>query len=226
MTVQSPGAGGATTVEKRIAASSDDAEQRVGGATDLTSSDLELTTDGTTQQVIGLRFTALAIPAGATITNAYVQFQVDEVSTGASALTIRAENTANAPTYTTATGNVTNRATTATSVAWSPPDWPTANVATAAQRTPNLTALVQAVVSQPGWAPGNALALQISGTGRRTAEAFNGVPTAAPLLHVEYTTGSGGTDEPAAGGGRGSGPDHHAAGHAAGDRAARRHRDR
>ena len=62
-------------------------------------------------------------------------------------------------------------------------------MATAAQRTPNLTALVQAVISRPGWAQGNALALQISGTGRRTAEAFNGVATAAPLLHVEYTTG-------------------------------------
>ncbi len=187
--VQSPGAGGATTVEKRIAASSDDAEQRLSGGMDLTSSDLELTTDGTTQQVVGLRFNALAIPAGATITNAYVQFQVDEVSTGASSLTLRAEATDNAPTYTTTSGNITGRTTTTANVAWSPPDWPTANVATAAQRTPNLAALVQAVVGRPGWAQGNALALQISGTGRRTAEAFNGVATAAPLLHVEYTTG-------------------------------------
>jgi hypothetical protein len=121
VTVQpAAGGGGAQTVEKRIAASSDDAEQRVGGATDLTSSDLELTTDGTTQQVVGMRFTALAIPAGATITNAYVQFQVDEVSTGAASLTVRAENADNAPTYTTATGNVTGRATTTAGVAWSP----------------------------------------------------------------------------------------------------------
>jgi hypothetical protein len=189
VTVQPAGAGGATTVEKRIAASSDDAEQRVSGGMDLTSSDLELTTDGTTQQVVGMRFTALAIPAGATITNAYVQFQVDEVSTGASSLTIRAENTDNAPTYTTTSGNVTGRATTTANVAWSPPDWPTPDVATTAQRTPNLNTLVQAVVNRSGWAQGNALALQISGTGRRTAEAFDGVATAAPLLHVEYTTG-------------------------------------
>ena len=189
VTVQSPGAGGATTVERRIAASSDDAEQRASGGVDLTSSDLELTTDGTNQQVVGLRFTALAIPAGATITNAYVQFQVDEVSTGASSLTIRAEDTDNAPTYTTTSLNVTGRPKTGASVAWSPSDWPTVNVATTAQRTPSLNTLVQAVVGRSGWAQGNALALQISGTGRRTAEAFDGVATAAPLLHVEYTTG-------------------------------------
>jgi hypothetical protein len=49
--------------------------------------------------------------------------------------------------------------------------------------------LVQAVVGRGGWAQGNALALQVSGTGRRTAEAFEGVSSAAPLLHIEYTTG-------------------------------------
>ena len=39
------------------------------------------------------------VPAGATITNAYVQFQTDEVSTDAASLTIRAEAADNAATY-------------------------------------------------------------------------------------------------------------------------------
>lgn len=190
VTVSTSGGGGTTqTVEVRVAAGSDDVEQRLSGGMDLTSSDLELTTDGTTQQVVGLRFPGLAIPAGATVTNAYVQFQVDEVSTGAASLTIRAEAADNAPTYQTTSGNVTSRATTAASVAWSPPDWTTTGQAAAGQRTPNLAALVQAVVGRAGWAQGNALALQVSGTGRRTAEAFEGVPSAAPLLHIEWTTG-------------------------------------
>jgi hypothetical protein len=34
------------------------------------------------------------------------------------------------------------------------------------------------------------LVIIITGSGRRTAEAFDGVPAAAPLLHVEYHTGS------------------------------------
>ncbi|WP_206053774.1 PKD domain-containing protein [Nocardioides iriomotensis] len=186
------GTGGATVFEKRVAAGSDDAEQRVTGANDLTSSDLELTTDGSAQQVVGMRFTGVTVPRGATVTDAWIQFRVDEVSTGASSLTVRAENADNTPTYTTATNNVTGRATTAASVAWSPPDWPTVGAAAAAQRTPNLASLVQAVVNRTGWAAGNAMAFQVSGTGRRTAEAFEGGATFAPLLHVEYSGGASG----------------------------------
>jgi hypothetical protein len=189
VTVLPAGGGGTQTVEVRVSASSDDAEQRGSSSTNLTSTDLELTTDGTVVQVVGIRFRGVSVPAGATITNAYLQFQTDEVSTGASSLTLRAENADNTPTYTAAANNVTSRATTAASVAWSPPDWATVGQAGLGQRTPNLSALVQAVVSRAGWAPGNAMALQVSGTGRRTAEAFDGVAAAAPLLHIEYTTG-------------------------------------
>jgi hypothetical protein len=182
--------GGSQVVEVRVSAGSHDAEQAVGsGGTSLTSSDLELTTDAGTQQVVGVRFAGLQVPAGATITNAYVQFRTDEVSTGASSMTIRAEAADNTPAYQAVSGNVTGRATTSASVAWSPPDWTTVGQAAAAQRTPDLSGLVQAVVGRVGWVQGNALALQFSGTGRRTAEAFEGGASSAPLLHVEYTTG-------------------------------------
>ena len=139
-----------------------------------------------------MRFGGLQVPQGATITNAYVQFRTDETSPGAANLTIRAENVDNAPTYTAAANNIGNRATTAANVAWTPPDWTAVGEAGTAQRTPNLASVVQAVVGRAGWAQGNALALQFRGTGRRTAEAFEGGASFAPLLHVEYTTGSGG----------------------------------
>ena len=187
-----PTAGTTQAVDVRIAAGSDDAEQRVSGATDLASNDLELVTDGSTQQVVGLRFTQLLVPTGSTITNAYVQFQTDEVSTDAASLTIRAEASDNAATYQATTNNVTSRATTPVSASWTPPAWNTVGEASAAQRTPNLCALVQAVVNRSGWAQGNALALQFSGTGRRTAEAFESGAATAPRLHVEYTPGPGG----------------------------------
>ncbi|MCB0562611.1 MAG: hypothetical protein KDD09_26850, partial [Phaeodactylibacter sp.] len=63
-----------------IDSSSDDAEQDVAsGGTDLTSSDLELCTDGLIQ-LVGLRFNNLNIPQGAFITSAYIQFEVDETN--------------------------------------------------------------------------------------------------------------------------------------------------
>jgi len=192
VTVLPEGTGGGTaqTTEVRVSAGSDDAEQATGsGKTLLTSGDLELTTDGNAVQVVGVRFAGLQVPKGATVTKAYVQFRTDKVSTGASSMTIRAEKADNTPTYQSTSGNVTSRATTEASVPWSPPAWNTVGEAAAAQRTPDVSALVQAVVSRTGWASGNALAVQFSGTGRRTAEAFEGGASFAPLLHVEYTTG-------------------------------------
>ena len=54
----------------------------------LTSSDLELVYDGS-NQTVGLRFNGITIPQGATIVNAYVQFQVDEAQSEVTALTIQ-----------------------------------------------------------------------------------------------------------------------------------------
>jgi hypothetical protein len=180
-------AGTTQTFEVRVAAGSDDAEQAISGSTALTSGDLELTTDGNTQQIVGTRFTGVQIPQGATITSAHIQFRTDEVSTGAANLTIRAEASDNAPTYQAVSGNIANRTTTAINVAWAPPAWNTVNEAGTGQLTPNIATLVQAIVNRPGWSQGNALALQISGTGRRTADAFESGANFAPLLHVEWS---------------------------------------
>jgi hypothetical protein len=57
------------------------------------------------------------------------------------------------------------------------------------QQTPDLSAVIQELVNRPGWSSGNALAIIITGTGKRTAEAFNGDADGAPLLHVRYRVG-------------------------------------
>ncbi len=184
--------GGAIATERRATAGSDDAEQGVSsGSTSISSSDLELTTDGNTQQLVGVRFPNLSVPPGATVVQAYVQFWTDETTTGASSMTIRAEAADNAAAYAGTASNISGRATTG-SVPWSPPDWPTVGQGGNAQRTSDVSALVQAIVGRAGWSSGNAMALQFSGTGRRTARAVEGGAATAPLLHVEYTTGGGG----------------------------------
>jgi hypothetical protein len=189
VTVQTASGGTVLTTELRVAASSDDAEQRLSGNMNLKSSDLELIQDNSSEQLVGIRFAGLQIPAGATITNAYVQFTTDEVSLDATSLSIRAQAVDNASTFTTSSGDIASRVWTTQDVAWSPPAWNTRGEAGLAQRTPNLAALVQAVVGRAGWAQGNAIALQVSGAGRRTAESFDGASGSAPLLHVDYTVG-------------------------------------
>jgi hypothetical protein len=176
-----------TTVEVRVTASSDDAEQVTAtGKVSLTSTDLQLTTDKSSVQIVGMRFAGVAIPREATIVNAYVQFKVDEASSVATALTVQAQAADNAPTFTTATGNLSARAGTAAAVPWAPAAWPTVGAAGPDQRTPNITSVIQEIVGRTGWASGNSLVILIRGTGKRVAESYNGDRPGAPLLHVEY----------------------------------------
>lgn len=178
---------GAQAIEVRVAASSDDAEEQPSGSVSTTSTDLELVRDRH-DQIVGIRFAGVEIPAGATILNAYVQFQVDETTSGESALVVHAENVDDAATFTAASANISSRTRTSNSVAWFPPDWTTVGEAGISQRTANLASIIQEIVDRPGWAAGNALAMIISGTGRRVAEAFDGKTSAAPLLRVEFST--------------------------------------
>jgi hypothetical protein len=75
----------------RVDASADDAEENTLGGVNITSTDVELTEDGGGTQTVGLRFNNVDIPNSATITNAYVQFQVDEIDTEATTLQIAAQ---------------------------------------------------------------------------------------------------------------------------------------
>jgi hypothetical protein len=175
-----------TVVEARVSASADDAEQSVDTTSvSLTSGDLELGTDGSAQTV-GMRFAGLSIPQGVPIVDAWLQFTVDEVQSEATASTIRAQAVDNAPPFSTASNNVAGRTTTAASAGWTPLPWATVGVAGPDQRATGLAAVIQEVVDRPGWQPGNALALLFAGSGRRTAESFDGSSSGAPLLHVVW----------------------------------------
>jgi len=168
--------------EAVISQSSDDSEERSTGSMKL-ASDLELVDDPQPQNV-GLRFTGVMVPPGAAIVSAYVQFQVDEVSTGAASLSVRAEAVDDAPTFSSSSFDISSRATTSASAAWSPPPWDAVGAAGLDQRTSDLSAVVQQVVDRQGWVSGNAIALLFTGTGERTAKSFDqGNPA---RLHLEY----------------------------------------
>ncbi|HEX6921622.1 MAG TPA: hypothetical protein VF314_15500, partial [Actinomycetes bacterium] len=181
------GPNGPFTLDRSVGTGSDDAEEAAGGSVSLTSSDLELVNDGS-DQTVGLRFTGVAVPRGSTISSATVQFQTDEVTTGATSLSLRAQAADNATTFTSTSLNVSSRARTTATVGWTPAAWSAVGARGADQQTPNLASVVQEVVNRAGWASGNALALIITGTGRRTAESSEG--GAPPLLHIVYMTGT------------------------------------
>src|SRR3989304_302152 len=134
-----------STLEVRIASGANDVEERASGSVNFTSTDLELVDDGATKpdQTVGLRFAGLGIPQGAIITNAYIQFQTDEVGSAATSLFIRGEYADNAAAFADTTNNVSSRASTDAVVGWTPAAGTTGGQAGFDQRTPDLTAIVQ-----------------------------------------------------------------------------------
>jgi hypothetical protein len=171
--------------EIAVSSGANDIEERLSdGRISATSTDLDLMLDNATQQsAVGLRFLNVPIPQGATVTNAYVQFRADETTSTTADLSVAALAEDNAAAFTSGRFSLSSRPRTS-AVSWlSVPGW-SAGAVTAAQRTPNLASAIQQVVDRSLWSSGNALALVITGSGRRVAEAFEG--GAPPLLHVEY----------------------------------------
>lgn len=175
------------TIEIRIGASNDDAEE-VNGSVNTSSTDLELVDQNGDIQIVGMRFHPVDLPQGTIIIDAYVQFQVDETTTNTVSLIVQGEASDNPPPF----GSPASRSRTMASVAWTPPPWNTVSEAGPDQRTPNLAPILQEIVNRPGWTSGNAIVLLVTGSGTRTAEAYDGQSGAAPLLHVVYTASSSG----------------------------------
>ena len=187
----------ATTITKSIAAASDDAEEEGPTGTTpnrmwLNSSDIELVSDIEPaicgNQQIGLRFTAMTIPAGATITDAYLTFRAiaaDSPMTNSDAtnLTIKGQLIANAPTFTTTSGNISSRTTTTASASWTPGSWTTGSD----YNSPSIVSVIQEIVDQGTWASGNAIAIIITGTGHRASQAYDSDSATAAKLVVTYS---------------------------------------
>lgn len=200
------GAAFGSTVDRRIDNNDDDAEQPVGGASDTTSSDLEMPYENIDQedkQVVGVRFTNIPIPPGAPIISAYIQFHVDETKDGNLPvnLIIDGELSTDAADFD-AMPEIEDRPRTLASVSWAVPDWTTTSEEGPDQRTADLVAIIQEIVNQPGWALGNSIVLIISddptnpSQGIRCAESHEGEASAAPLLHIEYLSGSASQPQP------------------------------
>ncbi|MEN8181233.1 MAG: hypothetical protein ABFS46_01720 [Myxococcota bacterium] len=185
------GANGEVPVEVRVVAGSDDAEEMSSGRVKTGSRDLELTLDKLQNQTVGLRFRSVDIPQLASIENAWIQFQADEIHSEPTSLTIAAEASGDAATFLAADGNLSGRSTTSATVGWSPPPWEVAGEVGPAERTGDISAVVQQVVDRGDWSAGNDLVILITGSGKRVAEAYEGSFQDAPLLHVEYSLGGG-----------------------------------
>ncbi len=204
-------ASGNVTVHQRIINGSDDVEERIGpnkGDIDVTSSDLEFPYEDTNKgdpQILGLRFVNVGVPAGSEILDSYLEFEVDETKGGTEPVNviIDAQLTPDAEPFADVANNISDRPSrTTAAVPWAVPNWTKNDVK---WQTPDISAIVAELTGQEGWAAGNAMVFIVEddpcnpSSGVRCAEAVEGEPTAAVLLHVGGITEAATAPSPAGG---------------------------
>jgi hypothetical protein len=147
-------------------------------------------------QKIGLRFQDVNIPYGSVIQSSYIQFRSDETNSDPAELLIYAENSSDAaPFDEEAPYTVSARPTFSDSVYWSPPAWTSTGQTGPEQRTSDIGNLLQLVINNNDWMPGNNIVFKIVGTGVslidedavRVADSYEGKPTHPPTLVYEYS---------------------------------------
>ena len=125
-----------TTLDIANAVGNDDGEE---AATTMNrgSATLDLNYDGTSANIVGLRFNGITVPQGTTISNAYIQLlPTSSPNSGAPTVTIKAQASDNAPTLAGTASYMSTLATTTASVSWAPANF-TASVADANSKPPS-----------------------------------------------------------------------------------------
>jgi hypothetical protein len=168
-----------------VRAAADDAEEQTNGLLSASVSDLELVFSGG-NQVVGLRFPAVAIPSGVAITHAYIQFVSDGIQSEPTNLLLQGQADDNPGPFVAQLHNISGRPRTAASVSWVPPPWTVMGEAGSNQRTADLTRVIQEIIGRPGWRSGNAIVVIVSGSGHRTAKSYERDPAGVAVLHIEF----------------------------------------
>ncbi|MDR0349611.1 MAG: lamin tail domain-containing protein [Tannerella sp.] len=166
-----------------VALGPDDAEENLNtGRVNITSPYLELGgKDGSTPQMSAIRFQNVQIPPGAQVTNAYIAFYANGSNNVNAQISIHAE-IGNAPAYSTASYNISERRYSALSIQWQTGIW-TSNTE---QRTPNLRNIIEEI-RLLDWEQGNSMAFKLeSSSGGARVWSYNGTSTYRAKLVIEY----------------------------------------
>lgn len=172
-------------VNSRVNATSRNCEEnQTTGSVVSATNDLEMLYNGADLSDVGVIFTGLNIPIGATITNAYIRFNAFDTRGGTCNMDIYGEK-ANASNFVTSGYNLSNRTRTTSKVAWNIPS----TTANNNFDTPDIKAIVQEIVNRTGYAASDQIGIildAVSGDTRRTAKSYQFSTALAPILYVTY----------------------------------------
>ena len=132
------------------------------------------------------RFENINIPPGSTIVKAYIDLQEFAGTAGASDLRILGIKELNTATFSTQ-ADADGRPVTTAFVDWTPGTWAAGLWYGGSNDKQDITAIIQEIIDQSGWASGNALAIKIINTAQAVARRVRSQEGGnSPHLHIEY----------------------------------------
>jgi hypothetical protein len=146
--------------------------------------------DGTYNFSNYVRFTGVAVPHTAVITTAKIQYCSYTSLASVPCSTVIYGNAADNAAIPASYADYIAKVQTTASVTWSLQEWSVGIW----YDSPDISSIVQEIVSRSGWVSGNALMILHKGNGANAAYrqpyAYEGGPTYAPKLVIEYSTGT------------------------------------
>lgn len=166
----------------QVQSQSNNAEEATNG---YQSTGSELTFRSSSNSYIGMRFNNIAIPQGATITNAYMVFTAfRNRNTSNSGFTISAANEANPSDFSNYSRYLLRDKPKTAAVSWSGISrW----YKNSTYQSPDIKTVVQQLVDRGDWVSGNSMMIITSGfSGNRGAYTYSGKPSGAAQLVIEF----------------------------------------
>lgn len=172
---------GGSSFNQKVSSSSADAHEKSNGDMDVDSDDLKFV-----DRTVGIKYSNVTIPNGATITSAYVRLRAKDEEDNSSSVYIYGEDVNSSANFTTADDNISDRTKTSARETWDMPDFDEDEY----YNTPDISDVIQEIVDRSGWASGNDLGLifvKKSGEDRKVFS-YDGSSSSAPELFVTYTS--------------------------------------
>jgi type IV pilus assembly protein PilY1 len=166
----------------QVSSQNNNAEERSHG---YQSTGTELTFRDSSNKYIGVRFRNIALPQGASILNAYLEFTAYQSSSNSFAsFNIAGVDQDDPSSFKSYPRFLLRDKPKTTAVAWSDiPRW----YKNYTYQSPSVTDIVEQIVGRPGWEPGNEMMFVFSDfVGIRGAYTYNGKPSGTVSMVVEY----------------------------------------
>ena len=169
-----------------IASSGDDAQEDLPTGV-VTRTDKSLATQSNSNRnLLGFRFNNLSIPKNASILSATLKLQSEGYSGAPINATIYGDRTADSAIFNSlVTRNLSTRGSTIATVDWSNIPQSESDIVS----SPDVSKIIEEIVSMPGWASGNSLSLMIdpsSAAGQYLFGSHDSDASSPPQLQIEY----------------------------------------